>query len=401
MIIALVTNFYYPEMIGGAEYSTKYLAEKMTELGNEVHVICTGDEASEEIINGVLIHRFKSKTICRAHKAKYHSVPIRILRRVQDIYNPFNYTVLKKIILSISPNVIHMQAVIDVTPVVWKIAKELGIRCIYTLRDYNFLCPKTTLVCYHAHGECYNPTVPCSIFRKLNKYNERNIEAVTFLSYKMKEIVQRHGFFLNVSSYVVPNAISYDRKDIQRIIKEREKRLFKYGTIRFVYLGNLAMLKGVGWLFETFEKLLDCNCELYIAGRGELESFVKQKAKENKNIKFMGFQNEQGVDKLLAKVDVLMATSLWHEPFGRVVLDAYKHGMPVISSNRGALPELVENEYTGFIVDGNDVEGLRNAMQYYIEHPMDIVKHGKNAMCKLEEYSLDKQAKTFLEIYKY
>ncbi len=399
MIIVLTIHCYYPEIMGGAEYSTKYLAEKLVEMGNEVHVICSGDENKEEIIEGVFIHRFKTKSICRANKTKQYSVPIRIFRRLQDIYNPLNYPALKKIISAISPDVIHVQTILELTPVIWKIAQELGIRCVYTLREYSLLCPKSSLVCHHAKGECYNPLLPCSVFRKLNSWNQKNVNAVTFLSHKMQEIVHKHGFFLNVEQYVVPNATSYDKKTIRKIIECREKRLFKQPVVRFVYLGNLVELKGIYWLFEAFEKL--SNCELIIAGKGELEEFVKQKTKELGNVKFMGFLNEHGVDELLSEVDVLLAISLWHEPFGRVVLDAYKHGMPVISSDRGALPELVENERTGFVVKGNDVLGLQDRMQYYIDHPYDIIEHGKNSMNKLEEFSLDKQAEKFLEIYKH
>ena len=45
---------------------------------------------------------------------------------------------------------------------------------------------------------------------------------------------------------------------------------------------------------------------------------------------------------ILKECDVLLCPSQWQEPFGRVVLDAYKHAMPVICSDQGALPSLVD-----------------------------------------------------------
>ena len=69
-----------------------------------------------------------------------------------------------------------------------------------------------------------------------------------------------------------------------------------------------------------------------------------EETKKDNRIEFVGFLNEQQVSQLLQSADVLLCPSLWEEPFGRVVLDAYKNAMPVICSNMGALPELVEDQ---------------------------------------------------------
>jgi glycosyltransferase involved in cell wall biosynthesis len=72
------------------------------------------------------------------------------------------------------------------------------------------------------------------------------------------------------------------------------------------------------------------------------------------------------------RIDVLVVPSLWHEPFGRVVIEAYAHGVPVIASNRGGLPELVEQAQTGFLFNPNRPDDLTVKLQRCIDKPRII-----------------------------
>ena len=103
--------------------------------------------------------------------------------------------------------------------------------------------------------------------------------------------------------------------------------------------------------------------------------------------------------ELLKKCDVLICPSQWQEPFGRVVLDAYKHAMPVICSDQGALPSLVDDGKTGFVIESGNQQALTAAMQHYVETEGDICKHAAMGVEKLNLYSLENQARAFCEIY--
>lgn len=114
---------------------------------------------------------------------------------------------------------------------------------------------------------------------------------------------------------------------------------------------------------------------------------------------FCWLLNEAQVDELLKKCDVLICPSQWQEPFGRVVLDAYKHAMPVICSDQGALPSLVDDGKTGFVIESGNQQALTAAMQHYVETEGDICKHAAMGVEKLNLYSLENQARAFCEIY--
>ena len=65
---------------------------------------------------------------------------------------------------------------------------------------------------------------------------------------------------------------------------------------------------------------------------------------------------------LIAGAKALVLPAAWAEPFGRVVIEAFALGTPVISSSAGALPELVRHEVTGLLVAVGDSEALAAAI---------------------------------------
>ena len=63
MRIMVINTYYYPEIVGGAEYSVKKLSEKLVQEGHTVRVLCTGKENSKEIIDGVEVVRIKDGVV--------------------------------------------------------------------------------------------------------------------------------------------------------------------------------------------------------------------------------------------------------------------------------------------------------------------------------------------------
>jgi len=70
---------------------------------------------------------------------------------------------------------------------------------------------------------------------------------------------------------------------------------------------------------------------------------------------------EQTLD-WMGNAAVLAVPSLWYETFGLVVAEAYARGTPVLVSDSGALPELVEEGQTGFRVPAGEVGAWASAL---------------------------------------
>ena len=107
MRILIFNELYTPNKKGGAEVSTQLLAESLVELGHEIHICTSSNKNSDEIINGVVIHRRKQHNI---YWSFYHdSMPVwkKTIWHLVEMYNLFGYWTIRNIIHLVAPDVIH------------------------------------------------------------------------------------------------------------------------------------------------------------------------------------------------------------------------------------------------------------------------------------------------------
>lgn len=399
MKVLLVNAYYYPEIYGGAEYSVKKLAEALNQAGINCAVFCSSTVDKNEIVDGVQVFRRKTYKINRCPDMKNHNIVMKLINKKQELWCPQNKKIIEDIIRDFQPDVIHTNNLYEISPVMWKVAKKHNIKLVHTVRDYTLLCPKASLNCKFAQDSCDKPLIPCSMYRWLNKRNTKYPDYITAPSEITLQTVINEGLFKRAKSEVVENAIDFDLDKVNKILMNRKESIKESKTIRFVYLGTFDKKKGIHWLLNTFQKINNTNIELFFAGKGELEQTIQDICLQDPRMKYVGFLDENGIDDLLRKSDVLLCTSLWNEPFGRVVLDAYKRAMPVISSDKGALPKLVENNVSGLVVNAGNEEQLKCAMLYYVENKEQMIIHSENAVKKLEKFTLKNQVSKFLKIY--
>ena len=123
-----------------------------------------------------------------------------------------------------------------------------------------------------------------------------------------------------------------------------------------------------------------------------LEFKWEQPEKIHVTLKFIGEVDHRGKVKLLKDAAVLFALIQWEEPFGLFVVEALACGTPVIASGRGAMPELIKDGKTGFLVDNvsQAVKAVRN-----------INKISRQGCRKLAEdrFSVEKMADDYLKTY--
>jgi len=84
------------------------------------------------------------------------------------------------------------------------------------------------------------------------------------------------------------------------------------------------------------------------------------------NVRFTGFLAGQGLSEEYEKADIFVSPTL-KEGFGLTVLEAMSYGLPVVASNVGAIPELIENRINGLLVEPEDPELLARAIRELID----------------------------------
>lgn len=149
-------------------------------------------------------------------------------------------------------------------------------------------------------------------------------------------------------------------------IRHAESDELVIGTVK-----TLAPKYGVDTLLRALNLLRDQQpkrkLRSRIVGGGSQEGELKQLAKQlalNEATEFVGSVPHDAVPGELRKLDVYVALSRTHsESFGVAIIEASACGLPVVVSNVGGLPEVVEDGVTGFIVPPEDPLAAANALE--------------------------------------
>ena len=146
-----------------------------------------------------------------------------------------------------------------------------------------------------------------------------------------------------------------------------------------LYFGRLSPEKGLLLLLKAMKNLPDIK--LKIAGRGqqedELKNFVKEK--RMKNVEFSGFLEGAALKKVISRSLAVILPSLWPEVFGMSILEAFACGKPVIASDIGCIPELVDDNYTGYLFKPGDLDDLLEKIKKLSGDKGSVIRLGGNA----------------------
>lgn len=148
----------------------------------------------------------------------------------------------------------------------------------------------------------------------------------------------------------------------------------------YLFLGRLVPEKGIYTMIEAWrileKKLGDACPRLIIAGAGPEEARVHAIAARMKKVVCVGFAAGQPKDDLLHGCRALIAPSIWWEPLGLIVYEAYDFARPVIASASGGLTETVMEGVTGFTHPPGDAARLAEN----VEHMEAIGAQGRAAL---------------------
>jgi len=163
--------------------------------------------------------------------------------------------------------------------------------------------------------------------------------------------------------YNVKTYILYDTSDITiTSFKDKLAIRKKSNYVNITYLGRLSYRKGIDILIKSIIQLSSkYNIRLNLIGgiRQGDEDYIASLLKTLQNykniaVKEYGFLKEPY--SIVRKSDLVLATSNLPETFGLSVLESLSLGIPVIANNIGAYPELIENEYNGFLYNGTAID---------------------------------------------
>lgn len=132
-----------------------------------------------------------------------------------------------------------------------------------------------------------------------------------------------------------------------------------------VFLGRISPEKGPAQairIAKEFGMKIVIAAKVDAVDRDYFEKEVKPSI-DGKHAEFIGEVDAKGKNQLLRGAYAMLAPIQWREPFGLFLVEAMAAGTPVVATNMGAAPEIVQHGETGFVVDNNPAEfvsALRN-----------------------------------------
>ena len=151
-----------------------------------------------------------------------------------------------------------------------------------------------------------------------------------------------------------------------------------------LFVGRLSVEKGVASLLEAWRLIGGGERKLLIIGDGPERAKLERQAEGLKGVQFLGFvtRNEQQEHWRQALFSVV--PSIWKEPFGMTVLEAWAKGRPVVAHRVGALPELVRHGSDGLLARSDEVSDLAAQLDHFFSHPEAAAAMGLAGRRRLE-----------------
>ncbi|NLP26681.1 MAG: glycosyltransferase [Clostridiales bacterium] len=203
---------------------------------------------------------------------------------------------------------------------------------------------------------------------------------------------------------VIPYGLDIeDYEDIEDFRPILSDLLVSKQNKKVLFTGRLVYYKGVEVLINAFEKVI--GCELFIVGRGSLETELQSRVEElglSDKVHFMGNLSFEELKYAFADCDIFVLPSVANsEAFGIVQMEAMVYGKPVINTSLPTgVPHVSLDGQTGITVPPNDVLALAGAIQKLADDDDLRGKFGQNAYIRTrEKFSMQKMLDDIYKLY--
>lgn len=199
------------------------------------------------------------------------------------------------------------------------------------------------------------------------KLTPKLLDGVIAPSSNLKEHITRYGYLSDDLVTVIASATEaftkrWERDEARRNL--RNKYGLSQGSIVAVTSGRFVPEKGHHFLVAAALEIVKVRPEIFflLLGNGPRESFLKKQVSTlqlDRHFIFPGFLSDFELELTGADLMIHPATE---EAFGNALLDGMQAALPVITTNVGGIPEVVEDNRTSVLVPAGDVPGLARAV---------------------------------------
>ena len=399
MKILMVNKFLY--ISGGAESYMFNIVDYLRENGHEVSFF--GMEDEKNIVSG---EYNVNNTDFKAMSLKKVVNPFKL------IYSKEAKVKMEKTIINFKPDIIHLHNYnYQLTPSIIYAAKKYKIPVIQTIHDPNIVCPYHRLYNFQKNEICEKckngkyincvktkcidgsfaksliGTIEAYLYKKLKTYDYINkfICPSQFMNDKIVEFGVDKNKTTTVYNFI-------NKKQITREDKKNDKYV--------LYFGRISYEKGIKTIIKSSELLPDIKFK--ICGTGPLLEELKEYVRLNKNsnVEFLGYKSGEELLEIIRNAAVTVYPSIWFENCPMSIIESKCLGVPVIGSNIGGIPELINDNVDGLIFEPDNFMDLADKIKSIINDDYNLDRLSKNCLQDYEKrFTAKEHYKHLIKIY--
>lgn len=395
MKVLLVNKFLYPK--GGAETYVFKLGKLLEREGHEVQYFGLKDDRN--IVGNRIDALAKPRNFQAGLRANFK-------RPLSIIYNSDARKQIRRVLEDFNPDVVHLNNIhYHLTPSIisecGKYRKQVNknLKIVYTAHDYQLICPSHGLfdnqlnICEKCIGGNYLHCLKTKCIK--NSYLKSLIGALDAYFWKAKNVYSYVDTII-CCSHFLKSKLDTDKRFRGKTIaihnfieKAPYREVKKQGYI--LEFGHLSKDKGTYTVLEVAKR--HAEIKFVFAGFGEaVEDIVRIP-----NAEYVGFQSGEKLEMLIRNAALTVCPSECYENCPFAVIESQMYGTPVVGSNRGGTPELIERGVTGEVFNAGDTDDLeRQIMRIYKD---GLERYTQNCL-KSDFETQDTYIAKLLEVYR-
>ena len=377
MRVLFLSNFYPPASRGGYEEWCQEVAEGLHDRGHDILVLTSRNGRSKS----------PHPEPTWIHRDLYLEMEFASLRNSLHFFTSRkdnekqNCTRLQRLVENFKPDFILIWGM-------WNLPRSLPAeaeklmpdRVVYYMGDYWPYLPSQWQNYWQAPPRNWFTTGPKQLLKPIANHQlakeirpTLKLERVIFPTAFLRDEFARKGIVPRESS-IIYGAIDtsfYQNNNGPSEVKTKEK-------LTLLYVGRLSEEKGVQTAIQALGILVEQKkfnqLRLIIVGTGEPEykAYLNELIRQNKiesMVGFWGAQPKETIPDLYHNADIVLFTSIWPEPFGRVPVEAMASGTALIGSSVGGAAEVMQDNQNALLFTPGDPGSLAEKISQLVKAP--------------------------------
>lgn len=388
----MVNKFLYPN--GGSETYMFKLGAYLKSIGHEVEYF--GMEHEGRCVSNSL--GLYTETMDFHNSSAFKKIRLSL----KTIYSKEAKDKMLAVLENFKPDVVHLNNFnFQLTPSIIYAVKEYDkkynkkIKLIYTAHDFQLICPNHMMMDIHTNTPCEkcigSNFKNCTINKCIH-----NSTLKSLLGTLEAEIYNKNGIYSRIDNIVCCSEFMKNMLNTNPVFKNKTVVLHNFidkiepkkskKEDYILYFGRFAEEKGIETLIGAK------NTNFICAGSGPIED----KVNNTNNLENIGFKTGNELEELIRKAKCTVYPSIWYENCPFSIMESIMYQTPVIASNIGGIPELIDNGKTGYLIPPNDSLALEEAINRLDNSTLENMVEN----CSKKEFdTVETYAKKLIEIY--